>query len=299
MKTTLRTLFTAAVISTLLPLSSFAEPLSLRQIMDASEEATLPEFKKLLETAAEEGTPAQVILEAQMVYPFRTADFRIYAEVLPAVEKAAPDWDFAKSDLFQDKNGLNSVIETMRAQIALEIGDIASFEKHVKEAFWLDPNLSSILGRWVSEYRQAEAMKAVKLSMDVELLNSAGEKTTLAKLAEGKKAVLLDFWATWCGPCVRLMPELITKAEALEPQGILVAGMNTESDVELAEKFRAERDIKLTWLVEPSTEPFSKALMIDSIPRMVLVKPDGTILYNGHPSDPKLKEALAKIDVTL
>lgn len=298
MKKTIRTLFAVATFAAL-PFTVTAEALTLRQIMDASEEATLPEFKKLLESAAEEGTPAQVLMEAQMVYPFRTGDFRIYAEALPAIEKAAPEWDYTKSELFQDKNGLQSLIETMRAQIALEIGDADNFEKHVKEAFWLDPKLGSILARWVVEYRQTEAMKAVKLPMDISILTSAGETTTLAKLAEGKKAVLLDFWATWCGPCVRLMPELVAKAEVLQPQGILVAGMNTEGDPEKAETFRAARDINITWLVEPSTEPFSRVLMLDSIPRMILVQPDGTILYNGHPSDPKLSEALAKIDVKL
>lgn len=298
MKKAIRTLLAAAALAAL-PFTATAEALSLRQIMDAAEEATLPEFKKLLETAAADGTPAQVIMEAQMVYPFRTGDFRIYAEALPAIEKAAPEWDYSKSELFQDKNGLQSLIETMRAQIAFEVGDAANFEKHVKEAFWLDPKLGTILARWVGDFRQAEAMKAVKLPMDTELLTSKGEKTSLSKLADGKKAVLLDFWATWCGPCVRLMPELVAKAETLEPQGILVAGINTEADPEKAEKFRVERDIKLTWLVEPAAEPFSKALMIDSIPRMILVQPDGTILYNGHPSDPKLSEALAKIDVKL
>jgi hypothetical protein len=40
-------------------------------------------------------------------------------------------------------------------------------------------------------------------------------------------------------------------------------------------------------------------LEIDSIPRMILVGPDGKVLYNGHPQDPGLWSALQKIDASI
>ena len=127
------------------------------------------------------------------------------------------------------------------------------------------------------------------LDMDIE--TSAGAKTSLAKLVEGKHGVLLDFWASWCGPCMRLMPELKKKAKKYEGLGIVVAGMNTEN-ASKAEKVRKEREIGFSWLVEPSGRPFSKMLKINSIPRMILLDPEGKVLFNGHPMDDELTAAL-------
>ena len=52
----------------------------------------------------------------------------------------------------------------------------------------------------------------------------------------------------------------------------------------------------VTWLVEPNGKPFSELLKISSIPRMILLSPEGRVLFNGHPHDPALWTALKKID---
>ena len=142
--------------------------------------------------------------------------------------------------------------------------------------------------------KQMAAMVKLRLPMDLEVSTSTGEKTTLGKLAEGKKGVLLDFWASWCGPCLALMPELEKKAEKYGPQGVVVAGMNTENAAK-AEGLRKKRGIEFAWLVEPEGRPFSRLLKINSIPRMVLVTPEGKVLFNGHPKDDALAPALANL----
>ncbi|MBF0243933.1 MAG: TlpA family protein disulfide reductase [Planctomycetes bacterium] len=144
---------------------------------------------------------------------------------------------------------------------------------------------------------QMAAMATLNFPMDREIQNSTGGKVTLATLVKGKKAVLLDFWASWCGPCMQLMPTLIEKDALLSKQNVVVAGMNTEGDLEKAESVRAKLKISFNWLVEPEGGPFSSLLGIDSIPRMILVSPEGKILYNGHPSDPALYEALGKLGI--
>jgi len=90
---------------------------------------------------------------------------------------------------------------------------------------------------------------------------------------------------------MRLMPELKKKAKKYEGLGIVVAGMNTEN-ASKAEKVRKEREIGFSWLVEPSGRPFSKMLKINSIPRMILLDPEGKVLFNGHPMDDELTAAL-------
>lgn len=144
--------------------------------------------------------------------------------------------------------------------------------------------------------KQLAALAKLRLPMDLEVSTSTGEKTTLGKLAKGKKGVLLDFWASWCGPCLALMPELEKKAEKYGPQGIVVAGMNTENTAK-AEGLRKKRGIEFAWLVEPEGRPFSRLLKINSIPRMILVSPEGKVLFNGHPKEDALVPALAKLGV--
>jgi len=142
-------------------------------------------------------------------------------------------------------------------------------------------------------------LSKIEIPMDLEIEQSNGNKTTLAALTKGKKAVMLDFWATWCGPCMALMPELKKKAKKLGPQGIVVAGMNVERGLKKAERTRKKLEIDFAWLVEPKGEPLSGPLEIDSIPRMVLISPEGKVLFNGHPQDAGLAEALAEIGVEL
>jgi hypothetical protein len=73
--------------------------------------------------------------------------------------------------------------------------------------------------------------------------------------------------------------------------------MNTESDRNKAEKVRKDRKMSMAWLVEPKDEPLSRPLKIDSIPRAVLVTPDGKIAFCGHPQDAGLESALAGLGI--
>ena len=140
-------------------------------------------------------------------------------------------------------------------------------------------------------------MANIVCPMDQKLSSSQGKEITLSELVKGKKAILLDFWASWCGPCMQSMPALIEKSKILPPLGIVVAGMNTEGDKAKAEEIRVNKNIDFPWLVEPENGPFSALLGIDSIPRVILVSAEGNILYNGHPSDEALHLALEKLGV--
>ncbi|HUO07211.1 MAG TPA: TlpA disulfide reductase family protein [Phycisphaerae bacterium] len=53
----------------------------------------------------------------------------------------------------------------------------------------------------------------------------------------GKKIVVIDMWATWCGPCMKSIPHLSKVAEAVQGQDVAVIALNTSDDVEPFEHF--------------------------------------------------------------
>ncbi len=256
------------------------------------------EFKATLTLATQAGLPEQILMEAKITRYWTKGQFQQLMAILPQIEKDMENWDYSLSEIFTGKNELKGYYHLFRAYEAKVSDASQSFAENAKESFWNYPELGEILSAWIKEVREKEKMANLVMPMDTVLTTSQGKQTTLSELVTDKKGLLLDFWATWCAPCIALMPELIHKAETLKSQGIVVAGMNTETE-DKAESFRKARDINFDWLVEPEGSPFQQLLQIDSIPRMVLVSPQGKVLYNGHPMDPALIEALNKLEVTL
>jgi thiol-disulfide isomerase/thioredoxin len=151
-------------------------------------------------------------------------------------------------------------------------------------------------------HRKSQQHAKLLLAMDLEIPFSNGGKTSLGELVKGRRALLLDFWASWCGPCMALMDELRTRAHKLSASNIVVAGINTEAALDgpskakaKAERVRKSKKMDLPWLVEPSDEPLTRLFEVNTIPRAVLVNSEGKILYNGYPNDGGLTRALAEV----
>ncbi len=120
----------------------------------------------------------------------------------------------------------------------------------------------------------ALAVKVGDAAPDFKLTDLAGKEVTLASLKG--KVVLLDFWATWCGPCKAAMPTIQKISEDYKGKDVVVLGVNTwEQKADAAKEYLAKK--KFTYGCLLKGDELAKTYGVTGIPTLVIIGKDGKL----------------------
>jgi uncharacterized protein (TIGR03435 family) len=107
-----------------------------------------------------------------------------------------------------------------------------------------------------------------------------------------KKAILIEFWATWCAPCIEGIPHLNALADAMGDRVQFIA-VTSEADRALVEKFLERKPIHAHVGLD-TDESLSRDFNVQRIPHTVIIRPDGRVAAWGHIND-VTRELLEKV----
>ncbi len=107
---------------------------------------------------------------------------------------------------------------------------------------------------------------------------------------------MIDFWASWCGPCRKENPNVVKVYQQYKDQGFEILGVSLDNDRD--RWLKAIADDKLTWLhisdLKGWRSTFAQQYGVSSIPQTILLDQDGNILARNL-RGPALEEKLAEV----
>ena len=110
-----------------------------------------------------------------------------------------------------------------------------------------------------------------------------------AKALKGK-ILVLDFWATWCGPCMQAVPHMVKLNEEYGNKGVVIIGISADRSLEPLK--RAIVQHKMDWVhVHDEGGRIAGQFGVRGYPTIFIVSPDFKVLWEGHPNN--LDAALA------
>ena len=246
---------------------------------------------KTAELAAQEGLPEAQGVEATALahYQFATvllteglqkhkeeAFLRAHDEITKALA-AAPN--FPSAILIDGR---------ILAQLKQDDAAKARFQQYAKMHTADDPERQRVL-RYIDNPELARA----RLAPAFAVTTLDGQHISMDDL-QGK-VVLLDFWATWCGPCREALPHVREMAKKFQGQPVVILSVSLDSDEAKWKEFVAKND--MTWPQYRDggfTSPVAKMFNVEAIPHTFTIDADG-IMQEEHIGDASIEGKIKKL----
>jgi peroxiredoxin len=145
----------------------------------------------------------------------------------------------------------------------------------------------------------ALSMRPTGIGEPVEIAGPTLDGKTLDLADYSGKVVLVDFWATWCPPCVAELPNLKATYDRFHPQGFEVVAVSLDFQRAALAKFVQAHNLPWPQIFFPDQakpefrHPLSERYGVHSIPHTLLVGPDGKLL-DSDLRGPQMEHAVAR-----
>jgi peroxiredoxin len=177
----------------------------------------------------------------------------------------------------------------------LENSDIESILKKATPEFLADPIVKMV----VEQINLSQKVNEGNPCPDLSMLRPDGSPVSLSSYVGKGTYVLIDFWASWCGPCMRELPNVLACYEKYHAKGFEVVGVSLDEESEPWK--RAIEKNKIPWPQMSDLAGWkSQAVAVfsfSSIPHTVLVDPKGIIIaknLRGEALERKLADLFGK-----
>ncbi len=135
--------------------------------------------------------------------------------------------------------------------------------------------------------------------LDIETKDLNGQISSIGQVVSAD-FIVLDFWATWCKPCVKSIPKLVELSEKYSTDKVAFVGINEDSprNTNKVKPFVRSLNISYPILLDPDQEIMNE-LLVNSFPTLIIVNSDARVLYvhEGYTSGDEviIEEAINKL----
>jgi len=121
-----------------------------------------------------------------------------------------------------------------------------------------------------------------------------GEAATLSIASLKGSAVLLDFWASWCGPCAMEAPIVDRIARRFQKKGLVVVGVNVSDTREIVKAYAAQKGLSYPMVLDPNNTSYT-LYGVKQLPSLVVIDKHGdvTAFMTGLVDEGSLSEIVA------
>lgn len=176
---------------------------------------------------------------------------------------------------------------------AFETAKVKALLDKVPAAYSADKDIVALKEHIATIEKTEVGQKFIDFAMNT----PEGKEVKLSDFISQNKYTLIDFWASWCGPCRAEMPNVVAAYNAFKAKDFGIVGVSLDNNAEAWKK--AIKDLNITWVQMSDLKGWScegaKLYGVRAIPATVLVDQEGTIVarnLRGEELAAKLGELL-------
>lgn len=213
-----------------------------------------------------------------------------------AKQKGDPTAYFLLAKAKKEKNNINDAIRFLVSGLALK--EVEDERKNLEDMIAKN-NLKLNVEQLIKEAKMADQLvsevrlKNSETASDFSLPETSGK---LFKLSGQKgKVVLLDFWATWCSPCIVFIPQLMKlRAQYLDNPNVVFQSVNVDETPGIVKEFMLKKSYSFNVLYAAGTT-VTKDYNVAAIPAVFLIDKEGRIQFKhiGFDSKENIVELLS------